>query len=70
MPDFEAKTGIKVNYVQQPVAAQDQKIPLQLSAKDPSLVPDGKRLTGLFFTPEESEADMDEWQKLFRANFR
>jgi multiple sugar transport system substrate-binding protein len=37
MPDFEAKTGIKVNYVQQPVAAQDQKIPLQLAAQDSSL---------------------------------
>jgi len=35
MPDFEAKTGIKVNYVQQPVAAQDQKIPLQLTARTP-----------------------------------
>lgn len=46
MPDFEAKTGIKVNYVQQPVAAQDQKIPLQLSAKDPSL--------DVFFTGSEN----------------
>src|SRR5258705_7530456 len=33
MPAFEAQTGIKVNYIQQPVAAQDQKIPLQLTAK-------------------------------------
>ncbi len=37
IPDFEAQTGIKVNYVQQPVAAMDQKVPLQLSAKDESL---------------------------------
>jgi len=37
MADFEAKTGIKVNYIQQPVATQDQKIPLQLAAKDTSL---------------------------------
>jgi len=46
MPDFEAKTGIKVNYVQQPVAAQDQKIPLQLTAKDSSL--------DVFFTGSEN----------------
>ena len=32
MDDFKELTGITVNYVQQPVAAQDQKIPLQLSS--------------------------------------
>lgn len=37
MPAFEQQTGIKVNYIQQPVAAQDQKVPLQLSAHDSSL---------------------------------
>jgi multiple sugar transport system substrate-binding protein len=46
LPAFEEKTGIKVNYVQQPVAAQDQKIPLQLAAKDPSL--------DVFFTGAEN----------------
>ncbi|MFN8620101.1 MAG: hypothetical protein U0869_05050 [Chloroflexota bacterium] len=46
VPEFEQKTGIKVNYVQQPVAAQDQKIPLQLSAKDSSL--------DVFFTGSEN----------------
>src|SRR3954471_18009688 len=29
MPDFEAKTGIHVNYIQQPVDAMDTKVPLQ-----------------------------------------
>ncbi|MBV9545726.1 MAG: extracellular solute-binding protein [Chloroflexi bacterium] len=37
MDDFQKKTGIKVNYVQQPVAAMDEKVPLQLTAKDTSL---------------------------------
>lgn len=37
MPDFEQKTGIKVNFVQQPVAAMDEKVPLQLTAKDTTL---------------------------------
>jgi multiple sugar transport system substrate-binding protein len=46
MPDFTAKTGINVNFVQQPVAAQDQKIPLQLAAKDDSL--------DVFFTGSEN----------------
>ena len=46
MPQFEEQTGIKVNYVQQPVAAQDQKIPLQLTAKDSSL--------DVFFTGSEN----------------
>lgn len=46
MDEFEAQTGIKVNYVQQPVAAQDQKIPLQLSAGDTSL--------DVFFTGSEN----------------
>jgi len=46
MPDFEAKTGIKVNYVQLPVAGMDQKVPLQLSAKDESL--------DVFFTGSEN----------------
>ena len=35
IPEFEEATGIKVNYVQQPVAAQDQKIPLQLQPRTP-----------------------------------
>jgi len=46
MPDFEAKTGIHVNYIQQPVDAMDSKVPLQLTAKDPSL--------DVFFTGSEN----------------
>jgi multiple sugar transport system substrate-binding protein len=46
IPEFEALTGIDVNYVQQPVAAMDQKIPLQLTAKDTSL--------DVFFTGSEN----------------
>jgi multiple sugar transport system substrate-binding protein len=46
MPQFEQQTGIKVNYLQQPVAAQDQKIPLQLTAKDDTL--------DVFFTGSEN----------------
>ncbi len=46
IPAFETQTGITVNYVQQPVAAQDQKIPLQLTAKDSSL--------DVFFTGSEN----------------
>ncbi len=46
LPAFTERTGIQVNYVQQPVAAQDQKIPLQLSAKDDSL--------DVFFTGSEN----------------
>lgn len=46
MPKFEQQTGIKVNYIQQPVATQDQKIPLQLTAKDTSL--------DVFFTGSEN----------------
>jgi ABC-type glycerol-3-phosphate transport system substrate-binding protein len=45
MPAFTAQTGIKVNYVQLPVDAMDQKIPLQLSAKDNGL--------DVFFTGSE-----------------
>jgi multiple sugar transport system substrate-binding protein len=45
MADFTAKTGINVNYVQYPVDTMDQKIPLQLSAKDSSL--------DVFFTGSE-----------------
>lgn len=37
MKDFTQQTGIKVNFVSLPVAAIDQKIPLQLSAKDTGL---------------------------------
>ncbi len=46
IPEFQELTGITVNYVQQPVAAMDQKIPLQLSAKDTSL--------DVFFTGSEN----------------
>lgn len=46
IPEFEEATGINVNYVQQPVAAQDQKIPLQLAAKDDQL--------DVFFTGSEN----------------
>lgn len=45
MADFTDKTGIMVNFVQLPVAAMDQKIPLQLSAKDTGL--------DVFFTGSE-----------------
>jgi multiple sugar transport system substrate-binding protein len=37
MPDFQKKTGINVNFVQQPVDAMDTKVPLQLTAKDTTL---------------------------------
>jgi ABC-type glycerol-3-phosphate transport system substrate-binding protein len=37
MPEFTKQTGIKVNYVQLPVASMDQKVPLQLKAKDKGL---------------------------------
>jgi ABC-type glycerol-3-phosphate transport system substrate-binding protein len=37
MPAFKSSTGITVNYIQQPVAAMDQKVPLQLTAKDTTL---------------------------------
>jgi multiple sugar transport system substrate-binding protein len=46
LPEFEALTGIKVNYQQLPVAGMDQKIPLQLTAKDESL--------DVFFTGSEN----------------
>jgi multiple sugar transport system substrate-binding protein len=49
MPDFTAQTGIKVNFVQLPVDAMDQKIPLQLSAKDSGL--------DVFFTGSEKITD-------------
>ncbi|HVA86226.1 MAG TPA: extracellular solute-binding protein [Candidatus Saccharimonadales bacterium] len=45
MAAFTAQTGINVNYVQQPVDTMDQKIPLQLTAKDSSL--------DVFFTGSE-----------------
>ncbi len=45
MDAFTTLTGIKVNYVQQPVDTMDQKIPLQLTAKDSSL--------DVFFTGSE-----------------
>lgn len=45
MANFTSQTGIKVNYVQLPVDAMDQKIPLQLSAKDNGL--------DVFFTGSE-----------------
>jgi ABC-type glycerol-3-phosphate transport system substrate-binding protein len=45
MPAFTKKTGIKVNYLQLPVATIDQKIPLQLKAKDSGL--------DVFFTGSE-----------------
>jgi multiple sugar transport system substrate-binding protein len=46
MSDFTTKTGIDVNFVQLPVAGMDQKVPLQLSAKDSSL--------DVFFTGSEN----------------
>ena len=46
IPEFEEATGIDVNYVQQPVEAQDTKIPLQLSQKDEGL--------DVFFTGSEN----------------
>ena len=46
MGDFTAQTGINVNYVQLPVSGMDQKVPLQLSAKDESL--------DVFFTGSEN----------------
>jgi ABC-type glycerol-3-phosphate transport system substrate-binding protein len=49
MQDFTKKTGIKVNWVSLPVAAMDQKIPLQLKAKDTTL--------DVFFTGSEKITD-------------
>ena len=49
MADFTKKTGIKVNFVQLPVAGMDQKIPLQLKAKDTTL--------DVFFTGSEKITD-------------
>jgi ABC-type glycerol-3-phosphate transport system substrate-binding protein len=49
MPQFTAQTGIKVNFVQLPVASMDQKIPLQLKAKDKGL--------DVFFTGSEKITD-------------
>jgi ABC-type glycerol-3-phosphate transport system substrate-binding protein len=49
MPQFTKQTGIKVNFVQLPVAAMDQKIPLQLKAKDTNL--------DVFFTGSEKITD-------------
>jgi multiple sugar transport system substrate-binding protein len=45
MPKFTAQTGINVNFVQLPVDTMDQKIPLQLKAKDTGL--------DVFFTGSE-----------------
>jgi ABC-type glycerol-3-phosphate transport system substrate-binding protein len=49
MSAFTQKTGIKVNWVSLPVAAMDQKIPLQLKAKDSKL--------DVFFTGSEKITD-------------
>ena len=49
MRDFTKKTGIKVNWVSLPVATMDQKIPLQLKAKDTGL--------DVFFTGSEKITD-------------
>jgi ABC-type glycerol-3-phosphate transport system substrate-binding protein len=49
MSKFTQQTGIKVNFVQLPVAAMDQKIPLQLKAKDNKL--------DVFFTGSEKITD-------------
>jgi multiple sugar transport system substrate-binding protein len=46
MDDFEATTGIKVNYTFQPIEFMDTKIPLQLTAKDEAL--------DVFFTGSEN----------------
>ena len=46
MDEFEAKTGIKVNYTFQPIEFMDTKIPLQLTAKDEAL--------DVFFTGSEN----------------
>jgi multiple sugar transport system substrate-binding protein len=49
MPKFTAQTGINVNFVQLPVDTMDQKIPLQLKAKDSGL--------DVFFTGSEKITD-------------
>jgi ABC-type glycerol-3-phosphate transport system substrate-binding protein len=49
MPKFTQQTGIKVNFVQYPVDTMDQKIPLQLKAKDTGL--------DVFFTGSEKITD-------------
>src|SRR6201992_3176077 len=46
LPKFEAQTGIKVNWVEQPVYTMDTKIPMKLKAKDTGL--------DVFFTGSEN----------------
>ncbi len=42
----------------------------KVMAKDPSLIPDGKTLRGIFFTPEVIEEQMPRWDRLFMEIFR
>ena len=42
----------------------------KVAPKDPSLIPDGKALRGIFFTPEEVEEQMPRWDRLFKEIFR
>ena len=41
----------------------------KVSAKDPSLMPDGKLFRGLYITPEEIDAQMPKWDRLFKSLF-
>ena len=56
----------------QRIFADEDYLPVhpKVPAREPALIPDGKRFTGLFFTPEESDGNMNEWQKIFRETFR
>jgi iron(III) transport system substrate-binding protein len=42
----------------------------KVPAEDPSLIPDGKKLRGVFFTPEEIETHMPAWDRHFKEIFR
>ncbi len=44
----------------------DENVP----PRDPSLRPDGKRFSAIWFTPEEVEAKMPHWSEVYRELFR
>ena len=37
---------------------------------DPSLIPDGKRFTGVFYTPERLDQDLPKWDRIFQDTFK
>jgi ABC-type Fe3+ transport system substrate-binding protein len=42
----------------------------KVKAKDPSLIPDGKKFVGQFFTPEEVDTQMPRWNDIYHEIFR